>query len=193
MVAWCTDRVVAGEGREGYSPTWPCSGGLSYFNYRINFDWDISRQGVYADRSAGMTTSFSEHFYHKIRRTIDHLWMVLKVRFSIYEAAESNHAHNLTKIAIQRLLQLCKDIDGTQPGSSLPFLDGESRPKFSREFILAAFAGHLSGYVNLIALPARRHIVCGRRRCRGQSDPQTHQVFFQQRSFGFLSARGISV
>ena len=113
IVAWCTDRVVEGEGREGYSPTRPCPSGLSYFNYRINFDWDISRQGVNADRSASMTTSFSEHFYHKVRSTIDHLWMVLKIRFSIDEPADSNHAHNLTKIAIQCSLQLRKDIDGT--------------------------------------------------------------------------------
>ena len=89
------------------------AGALSYFDYRINFDWDISRQRVYADRSASMTTSFAEDFHHEVRRTVNHLWMVLKIRLGIYEPAESNHAHNLTKIAIQRLFQLRKDIDGT--------------------------------------------------------------------------------
>ena len=93
----------------------------AYLEKAVDLDGSVERQRSYPNGSAGVRSDLvAEHLCDQIRGAVGHNMLLSETRRRGDEGAKAHHRPNAPQIALAGLAHLSDQVDGANPGGSLP-------------------------------------------------------------------------
>src|SRR5215204_6785571 len=94
---------------------------------RLDLDGHVRRQGLQADRLAGVDTALAEDLVEQLRETVHDLWCLLEAGNAVDHPQHLDHARDPAQIAEDRL-GLGELLDGAQARRLVALFNGVGLP-----------------------------------------------------------------
>ena len=153
----------------------------------LHLDHRAGRQGVHADRGAGMAAALPEDGHEEVRATVQDLGLLRKGIGALNESAHAHDATNLGEVADLRL-ERGQQLQSARPRGGLRLLLGQGRRDFSGDHLAISRPRNLAGEKHEIAAAHRRHVVGDHWRGSGQGQAEFRQAGLGRRG-GRVGAR----
>src|SRR5205823_10589773 len=110
-----------------------------------------------------------------VRSAVHHLRLTVELGRRVHVTGDPHAPHDAIEIVVHGDAQLGDDVQGTEPGCELSFLDLELLPELSDKAALTIPLRELTGDEHEVACSHERHVVRARRRGLRQFKPKLRE------------------